>query len=194
MDSSTIRRAREGDPRALKVLGSWAHGELLAFFTTRFKERDLVSEWIQQAVSEILGKLALAPDDPELFRDFVRGFGGTTALGSTRDRGRELARFTDQDAEHIPAESASATLFGPLLQEQQRELVIEHAGLLRPVHRSALLHVLDGGDYKSLAASEGINQKTAASRISFATMKVRESIQAARRTPASYRTRPTARE
>jgi DNA-directed RNA polymerase specialized sigma24 family protein len=190
VDSSTIRRARDGDPRARTALASWAYDELRTFFASIFKQPELASELIQKAVSQILGKLSLAPDDPDLFRGFVRGLGGLTARGSTRDRGRELARFTDRDVAHVPAESTSATLFGPLLQEERRQLVIEHAQLLRPAHRAALLHVLDGGDYKSLAASEGILETTAASRISFATMKVGRSIEAARRTPPPYRTRP----
>lgn len=191
LDSSIIRRARDdGDPGAREVLVLWAYGELLSFFATRFKRPDLVNEFAQQAVSELLGKLALAPDDPERFRGFVRGFGGTTARESNRDRGRELERLTDQDVGHMPAESASVTLFGPLLHEQQLQLMIEHAQLLWPVHRRALFHALDGGDYKSLAASEAIPEGTAASRMSFAIMKVLQSIEAARKTPPPYRTQP----
>jgi hypothetical protein len=71
------------------------------------------------------------------------------------------------------------SVFGPLFEIEERQLVINHAQRLRPIYCTAILHVLDGGDYKSLAASEGTTEGTAARRISVATTKVRLSIDAA---------------
>ena len=164
--------------------------ELRGFFEEAFKRPDRVNELIQATAVDIFKKLAMAPDDPELFRGWVHSFAGMKARESTRDRGRERARAGLCPGD-VPLESPSSTVLGRLLDEQQRRLVIEHAQLLRPVYCRALLHVLDGGDYKSLAAREGIPEPTAWTRISRAVVKVRRSIQAARRTRPEYRSTPT---
>jgi DNA-directed RNA polymerase specialized sigma24 family protein len=190
MDRYIVQAAREGDPHAKDALGSWLDAELRAFFADS-KGRERVDDLIQDALVDIVDKLALAPDDPELFRSFVHSFAGMEVRESSRKRGRELARAAALRQEpHTPAESPSASVLGPILNEQQRQLVIEYAQRLRPKYCRALLHVLDGGDYKSLAASEGINESTAASRISYATAGLSRSIEADRRTPPPYRTRP----
>jgi DNA-directed RNA polymerase specialized sigma24 family protein len=183
VDRDIIRAARDGDPHARDLLGLWLEDELHGFFAKAFKQREQVGELIQDTVADIVHKLALAPDDPDAFRTFVRGFAGMQAHESTRDRKRERAHAAMLQAKHTPpAESASASLFDPLLAEEQRQLVIEHAQRMRPVYRTAILHVLDGGDYKSLAAAEGVSRKTASSRISYAIEVVGRSIERARRT------------
>lgn len=196
MDGATIRHARDGDPRALRALGSWLHLELLAFFTKgKFKHTDRVNDLIQETVSDVLKKLADdAPDDPDKFRGWVHSFGGTEILTIEREREREHARADLCPRGNTPAISASASVLAPLIDEQQRQLLRQHAQQLPTVYRNAILHVLDGGDYRSLAASEGIPEGTASSRLSYATERVRRSIEAARRTPPKYRTRPPARE
>lgn len=189
MNRDLVQAAREGDPHAKDALGSWLYAELRSFFADRNPER--VGDLIQEALVDLLDKFALAPDDPELLRNFVHSFGGMEVRESTRDQGRELGRAAALRQEpHTPAESPSASVFGPLLNEQQRQLVIEHAQCLRPIFRDAILHVLDGGDYKSLAIRCGITKQTAATRISRAIAKVSCSIEADRRTPPKYRTRP----
>jgi DNA-directed RNA polymerase specialized sigma24 family protein len=192
MDSRMVRRARDGDPRARKALGSWLHHELIAFFGKgKFKESDRVSDLIQETVVDVLAKLAEAPDDPDAFRRWVHSFAGTEVRTVDRDRDREHGRANLRARGPTPPPlSASASVLGPLIDEQQRAMLIEHARQLRPVYRNALLHVLDGGDYKSLAASEGIPVGTASSRLDYATKMVGRSIEAARTTRPSCRTPP----
>jgi DNA-directed RNA polymerase specialized sigma24 family protein len=186
MDRELVQAAREGDPHAKDALGSWLYSELQAFFAD--SKRPERADLIQAAVVDILQKLALAPDDPELLRDFAHSFAGMEVLECSRDQGRELARVAALRQEpHTPAESPSSIL----LDEQQRQLVIEHAQRLRPILRDAILHVfVHGGDYKSLAASEGIATSTAATRIFRAIEKVGCLIEEDRRTPPPYRTPP----
>jgi DNA-directed RNA polymerase specialized sigma24 family protein len=77
----------------------------------------------------------------------------------------------------------------PLVEAAERELILDHAERLRPIFRTAIMHTLDGGDYKSLAASEGIPEGTAWDRLDRATTLVGRSIKVVhRRTPPPYRT------
>ena len=189
MDRDIVRAAREGDPHAKRVLGSWLYVELRAFFADS-KHPERVDDLIQEALVDIIDKLEHAPDDPELLRKRVHSFAGTEVLTSTRDEAREFAFAAALRQEpHTPAESPSASVLAPLLDEQRRQLVIEHAQRLRPIHRDALLHELDGGDYKSLAASDGIPESTAWARLKKATQLVHASIEAHRCTSPRYRTR-----
>jgi DNA-directed RNA polymerase specialized sigma24 family protein len=189
MDRDIGQAARAGDPHATNAWGSWLCSELRTFFAD--SKRPQQDDLIQEALVDILRKFALAPDDLELLRDFARSFAGTEVLEYKRDHGRGLARAAALRQEpHTPAESPSSSVLGPLLDAQRRQLMIEHAQRLRPILRDAFLHVLDGGDYKSLAIRYGIPEQTAASRISRATAKVSCSIEADRRTPPKYRTRP----
>jgi DNA-directed RNA polymerase specialized sigma24 family protein len=188
MDPETLGRARRGDVDARKILGVWLHRELRGFFARGFKEPDFIGDVIQDAVSDILRDLEHAPDDPALFRRWVYSYAGIEALTNKRDRRRELARADLHERQDAPAMSASETVVRPLIDEQQRRLVIEHAQRLRPVYCRALMHVLDGGDYRSLAETERIGRGTASSRIAYAAKIVRRSIEAARRTRPSNRT------
>jgi DNA-directed RNA polymerase specialized sigma24 family protein len=190
MDRDIVQAAREGDPHAKAALGSWLCSELQAFFAdSKRPEKD---DLIQAALVDILKKLALAPDDLELLRDFVHSFAGMEVRESTRDQGRALGRAAALRQEpHTPAETPSVSVLGPLLDQQRLQLVIEHTQCLRPIFRDAILHLLEGGDYKSLAVRYGIPEPTAATRISRAIAMVSSSIEAARRTPPKYRTRPS---
>lgn len=190
MDRDIVQAARQGDPRAWNALGLWLDAELRAYFAATHR-RERVGDLVQAALVDVLGKLALAPDDPELLRNFVHSFAGTEIKELARDQGRELERAAALRQEpHTPAESPSVTVFGPLLDEQRRQLMIEHAQCLGPILRDAILHVLDGGDYKSLAVRCGITENAAATRISRAIARASCSVEAARRTPPEYRTRP----
>jgi DNA-directed RNA polymerase specialized sigma24 family protein len=176
VDGDIIRAARAGDSDARDELADWLLEELSMYFVS---ERGELDELIQETVLDIFRKLARAPDDPDAFRRFVHSFAGIEALTSTRERMREHPRVVEP---RTPAESPSAIV----LTEQQRQLVIEHAQRLPPVYCRAVLHVLDGGDYKSLAASEGIFPGTAANRISHGIAKLRRAVAAARRTRQSF--------
>ncbi len=137
---------------------------------------------MQECVTEIFEKLAKAPnDDPVAFRDWALKFAGMRARALKRDRDRELARVPCRSPSQTPAESASVSVLGPLLDNEERQLVFDHAQQLQPIYRNAILHVFGGGDYKSLAASEAVAEGTAARRITIATTKVCRSIAANRR-------------
>jgi DNA-directed RNA polymerase specialized sigma24 family protein len=170
-------------------MAKWLGDELLAIFANGRWPADRVSELVQDTVADIFHKLEKSPDDPELFRGWVHSFAGTEILTSKRDRRRQKALLVELRARgRTPIVSAGATMVDPLIDEQQRQLAIQHALRLRTRYRNAFLHVLDGGDYKSLAAGEGISEGAAAGRISYAAKLVRRSIQAHRRTRTSCRT------
>lgn len=191
MDSETLRRARDGDRQASRVLGAWLYRELLDYFVGGASPDERVSELIQKAVIDVLEDLAIAPLDIDLFRDHVHSYAGMELLTDQRDRARERRR-AELRAElgPAPAGSASGTVVRPLIDEEQRQLVRVHVDRLPIVYRNALWHVLDGGDYKSLAVHEGIRDTTAASRISYAIKLLECSIEAERRTEPRYRTHP----
>lgn len=76
----------------------------------------------------------------------------------------------------------------PLFDAAERELALHHAQRLQPIHRDAVMHVLAGGDYKSLAAREGIPEITAWKRMRRSEALVRQAIEMDRRTRTPYRT------
>jgi DNA-directed RNA polymerase specialized sigma24 family protein len=184
MDRNLLRAARNGDRRAYEALGRWLFAELAVFFERHPAHE--IDELIQETTTEILGSLSSAADDPVAFRDFVRGFAGTRALTRRRDAARDHERITL--GSHPAIESPSVTILGPLIDAVERQLVMEHAQRLRPIFRDAILHLLDGGTYRSLAASKNIPEQTAWSRVERATELVSRSIGLARRTPRPYRT------
>jgi hypothetical protein len=179
MDRSLLLAARDGNSRARNAVARWLFGQFLAVHQHR--PVDDLHELVQATSAEIFEKFERAPDDPVAFRVWALKFAGMRALAIKRDRERERAWVPCRSPSHTPAESASVSVFGPLFDMEELQLVIEHAHQLRPIYRNAILHVLDGGDYKSLAASEGTTAGTAARRITVATTKVRLSIEAARR-------------
>lgn len=179
MDRSLILAARNGDPRARNAVARWLFGQFIAVHQRR--PVDDLHELVQATSAEIFEKFERAPDDPEAFRAWALAFAGMRALAIKRDRIREQAWVPCRSPSHTPAESASVSVFGPLFEIEERQLLINHAQRLRPIYCTAILHVLDGGDYKSLAACEGTTVGTAARRISVAITKVRLSIEAARR-------------
>jgi DNA-directed RNA polymerase specialized sigma24 family protein len=180
MDRSLIHAARNGDSRARDAVARWLYAELSAVH--RHRPHEQFDELMQEAVTEIFEKLAKAPDDdPVAFRAWALRFAGMRARALKRDRDREHDRVPCRSPSHSPAESASVSVLGPLLDIEERQLVIDHAQQLQPIYRNAILHVLDGGNYKSLAATERVPEGTAARRITIATTQVRLSIEAARR-------------
>jgi hypothetical protein len=182
MDSSVLRAAREGDPRALDVVGRWWYSELRAFFLERFPPNE-ARELIQEASKDIMTKFAThGSDDPDAFRAMVLSFAGTLAHAATGERKRVYARDAKLRA-RSPTVFASTSLWRRVDAARKRQQVIEHARRLRTIYRNALLHVLDGGDYRSLAATEGIPVGTASRRLTQATKLVCQSIEAARRSP-----------
>jgi DNA-directed RNA polymerase specialized sigma24 family protein len=182
MDRNLLQAARNGDPRAYDALGRWLLAELALFFARHPAHE--IDDLIQETTTEILGSLSSAADDPVAFRDFVRGFAGTRTLTSRRDAARDHERITL--GSHPAIESPSVTILGPLIDAVERELLIDHAQRLRPIFRDAILHVLDGGTYRSLAASKNIPERTAWSRLQRAIELVSRSIGLARRTGLPY--------
>jgi DNA-directed RNA polymerase specialized sigma24 family protein len=186
MDRSLLDAIRNEDPRARKAFARWLTGELRTFYERR-PHPVPIEDLIQASATEIFATLSAAPDEPTAFHNWVLERAGMRARAIHRDTHREHARLADSPP-HSPAESPSVSVIRPLSDAAERQLVLEHAQRLRPIFRTAIMHVLDGGDYKSLAASEGIMEATAASRISRATVQVGQSIQADRRTRQPYRT------
>lgn len=184
MDRNLLQAARNGDPRAHDALGRWLVAELAVFFERHPAHE--IEDLIQETATEILGSLSKSADDPVDLRDFVRGFAGTRTLTTRRDAAREHERITL--GSHPASESPSVTILGPLLDAIERQLVIDHAQRLAPMFRDALLHVLDGGNHRSLAASENIPVPTAWRRVDRAIELVNRSIRRARRTGPAYRT------
>ena len=181
-----------GDPRARDVFGRWLTGELRKFYERRSHPVP-IEDLIQTSATEIFATLSAAPDEPAAFHNWVLERAGMRARALSRDANREHQRIADSPP-HSPAESASVSVWQPLVQATERALILDHAQRLRPIFRTAIMHVLDGGDYKSLAASEGIAEATAATRILRATMQVNQLIEAERRTPPPYRTHPRVSE
>lgn len=185
MDRSLLDAARNGDPRARDALGRWLFRELVIFFK-RQQHPVSIEELVQASATEIFATLSTAPDDPQLFRGWVLERAGMRARAIRRDTHREHARIGGPP--HTPAESPSVSVMGPLFRLEKRELVLDHAQRLQPMYRTAVMHVLDGGDYKSLAVSEGIPEITAWARLRKATELVRRSITEQRRTRPSCQT------
>ena len=138
-------------------------------------------------MAEIFSQLSDAPDDPTVFRGWALQRAGMRARAIRRDTNREQARLADSPP-HPPAESPSVSVMGPLVDAAERELIRHHAQRLQPIHRAAIMHALDGGDYKSLAASEGIPEITAWKRLRRSEALVRQAIEMDRRTQTPYRT------
>lgn len=183
VNSDVIRSARAGDSYARDELAVWVVDELTERFAAQ-ADRYRIDDLIQETALDVFKKLELAPDEPVAFRGFVHSFAGTEVVTATRKRMRERRRVVEPPMP--PAESPSAVA----LVGQQRQLIIEHAQRLQPIFCRALMHVLDGGNYKSLAASEGIPEGTASGRITQAGHLVCRSIEADRRTSVRFRTRP----
>jgi DNA-directed RNA polymerase specialized sigma24 family protein len=184
LDRNLLQAARNGDPRAYEALGRWLVAELAVFFERHPAHE--IDDLIQETATEILGSLSSVADEPVAFRDFVRGFAGTRTLTRRRDAAREHERITL--GSHPAIESPSVTILGPLLDAVERQLVIDHAQRLRPIFRKAILHVLEGGSYRSFAVSENIPAPTAWRRLNRAIELVGRSIRLARRTRPPYRT------
>jgi DNA-directed RNA polymerase specialized sigma24 family protein len=187
VDRNLLQAARNGDRRAYEALGRWLFAELAVFFKRHPAHES--DELIQETTTEILGSLSSAADDPVAFRDFVRGYAGTRSLTRRRDAARDHERIVL--GSHPAIESPSVTILGPLIDAIERQQVIDHAQRLQPIFRDAILHVLDGGTYRSLAASKNIPEQTAWSRVERAIELVSRSIDLARRTPPPYRTPAT---
>lgn len=190
MDRTLLQAAHRGDPRARDaVLGRWLLDVLSEFFKDdRAGETD---DLVQASAAEIIGEFADAPADPAAFRVWVLGRAGTRAKAIKRDIRRKQDRVQHQSPGQSPAESPTAAILRPLLEIGERQLVIDHAERLQPIYRHAILHVLDGGDSESLAASAGVARQTARRRMRKAARLVRRSIkQVNRRTPPRYRTHP----
>ena len=189
MDRTLLQAALNGDLRARDaVLGRWLIDELSEFFKgDRAGETD---DLVQASALEIIRMFANAPADPAAFRTWVLGYAGTRAKATKRDSRREHARVQHRSPGHTPAESPTATILRPLLENGKRQLLIDHAEQLQPIYRYAILHVLDGGDSKSLAESAGVARHTARRRLRKAAQLVSRSIKIKRRTDPRYRTLP----
>jgi DNA-directed RNA polymerase specialized sigma24 family protein len=189
MDRSLLRAAREGEPRALDAVGRWWYSELRTFFSERFPPNE-ARELIQEASKDIMAKFAThASDDPDAFRAMVLSFAGMLAHAARGERQRVYARQAKL-RDNPPSMNADPSLSRQLDAAQQRQKLIEHARRLRTIYRDALMHALDGGDYRSLAASKGIPEGTASRRLTHAKKLVARSIEGARRTDPAYRSPP----
>lgn len=191
MDTATLCRAIDGDLMARRELGRWLYRELLDRFVAGSGADERVRELIQKTSSDVFKDLAIAPRDIDRFREHVRKYGSIEQLTDKRDSWRERWRFELRNRLLAPRRRASGTsaVERPLLDEEQRALVLAHAAKLPDIYRDALEHVvIAGGDYSSLAAIEGLPTGTAASRINCAIGLVKASIRDARKTDPRYQT------
>lgn len=191
MDQTLLEAAHRGDKRARDaVLGRWLIGELRALF--KDDRAGQIDDLVQASALEIVKQFASAPKHPDEFRTWALGRAGTRAWATKRDIRREQDRVQYRSPPHTPAqmETPTASILRPLLEMGERQLVIDHAQTLEPMYRDAILHVLDGGNAKSLAVSEGVPGRTARYRLRRAAKLVRRSIRVSRRTQPRYRTPP----
>jgi DNA-directed RNA polymerase specialized sigma24 family protein len=191
MDRSLLDAARNGDQRARNALGRWLLAELWTLYQRR-RQPVPIEDLIQASVTEILSQLSDAPHDPASFRIWVLGRAGMRAKSIRRDTYREWERIVGAPL-RSPAESPSVSVTGSLFAAEELQTILDHAQRLRPIYHTAIMHFLDGGNYKSLAASEGIAMSTAYHRVSRAVELVQRSIEAHRRTRPRYRTPKRAR-
>jgi hypothetical protein len=196
MDRSLLDAVRNEDPRARKVLARWLLDELRRFYERRTHPVS-IDDLIQESMTEIFATLSAAPDEPAPFENWVFERAGMRAKALSRDAHREQERIAnnppqiDDNPPHLLAESPTASILRPLLENGKRQQVIDHAQQLRPIYRHAILHVLGGGDSKSLAASAGVPRHTARRRLRKAAELVNRSIKVVNRiTPPRYRTPP----
>lgn len=160
--------------------------ELLVFFKDHRSTG--THDLIQTCATEILSKLSTFPDDPAAFRKRVLEFSGMRAKAVCRDRRRDRVRIVLRRSPDDTEGESPSTIMALLLEAERRELAIQHAERLEPIYRTAFFHVLDGGDYRSLAVAENLPLGTAWRRVDKATELVQRSLELNRRTRPQYRT------
>lgn len=166
-----VQAARQGKRNAEVKLHRWMRALLMPYFQRYFKVWHC-HDLLQETEMDVFKKLDKAPHDPNLFRGWVYGFAWNEVralLRKTRREGRWV--LLPGSPEPVPPQAP-----GPetrLRNQEISELVWRCADELTDNHREAISHVLDGGNYRTLAEAAGISQEAARKRIHDARKQLR---------------------
>jgi RNA polymerase sigma factor (sigma-70 family) len=163
---------REGQTRARRQLAVELHRIILPVFRGRFDEVD-VEDLVQESIDVTLRELdKFESRGPGSFRAWVRRIALNRRLAFVDRQGREHARRDDLgEHEGIPTREP-----GPreVLHWRERLAVVKDAlDQIDPVFRSALEHLIAGGDPAELAEQVGVRPQTIRSRASRALAALR---------------------
>jgi RNA polymerase sigma factor (sigma-70 family) len=166
VDRDTLRALREGKREGQDAFANWFCDEFIPFFSS-YIDRGQVDELIQNTFRAVLARLASPtsriPVEPDEFRRWVYGFAwkeiGTAARNPRRALARQRKLMFAPLPEHPPGPETN------MAKAELAELIERGIPELPIIYREAIEHVLDGGDYKSLAEFDQITESTARQRI-----------------------------
>lgn len=186
MDRDTLQALRAREPQAAEAFVEWFCDEFIPFLSSHF-DRGHVDDLLQNTLTEVLAKLGTddMPVEPVAFRKWVYGFAWNKVRAAARDPFRRLARqaklMNAPLPEHPPGPESSTA------EAELVELIRRGIVELPDIYRQAIEHVLDGGDYRSLAENEMLDEGTARRRIWEARKRLRLIVQAMRVTQMAMR-------
>jgi RNA polymerase sigma-70 factor (ECF subfamily) len=178
-----VQAARERDREAQDELGIWLRHLLMPYFKRYF------SHWhsedlLQETSVDVFKKLAdEAPDDPTEFRDWVYGFAWNEVrdfLRKSRLRGKQGVLLYGREPE--PPKGPEPGPETILRNKEINAIAWRCMERLPDIYRDAVLHVVDGGSYRTLAVAAQISEGAARKRIHDARKQLRTLVRKARQT------------
>lgn len=121
----SLRAARGGDRRAYNEVARWLTQELIAYYDYQGRSRDETHELCQTAAVRIIEKFERAPEDPEVFRAWVRAFAenvGKEHISRRQRHNRKQAAARCQPPRTPPRRPDSVLAFQRLLAWVRGEL------------------------------------------------------------------------
>jgi RNA polymerase sigma factor (sigma-70 family) len=180
LPTDVLQAAREGDRVACDELFDWLYDLLLPYFKKYFKQA-LSEDVLQETAMGVYKKLAKAPDDPTLFRDWVYGFAWNEVRQTVRKAWFRRVRVLLPDSPELaPPQPGPETSLRD--KERLNAVALECLPKLPDIYQEAVLHVARGGSYRTLAVAAQIPEGSARQRIHEARKQLRRLVRDARRT------------
>ncbi|HSR41859.1 MAG TPA: sigma-70 family RNA polymerase sigma factor [Longimicrobiales bacterium] len=169
-ESELVRRARDGDENAFRVLYD-DNVDRVYRLTYRMAGRDdLARDFTQETFLRAYRKLGQFRGDAA-FSTWLHSIAVSVSLNGLRKVDRHRRRERDiEDAAHL---GSSAPSVAPWLRERLKEAIDGLPDIYRTVF---LMHDLEGFNHKEIAAALDVAEGTSKARLSRARAKLRESL------------------
>ncbi len=181
LPADVVQAAREGDRAAKDKLAVWMMRLLMPYFKQYFNDMRSM-ELFQETAADVFKNLRKkSPEDPTLFREWVYGY-AWNEVRELRGKAKALRIRVLKGGCPEPEPPRGPGPETTLRNKERNAIASRCVELLPDVYRDALLHVADGGTYRTLAVAAQISEGAARKRIHDARSQLRTLVRKARRT------------